>query len=138
MLLQHLSAEPIVLDRTRQYEQTLTFKPNGLWYQVDGDWEQWCKENDFDNDKLNCKQTLELEAYGILDVKDIDAFHNEYTVGFTGMINWKRVASAYSGIQIAPYSWKHRLKYMWYYGWDVASGCIWDINVITKFEEEPV
>ena len=48
------------------------------------------------------------------------------------MINWQKVAKDYDGIIIAPYIWSRRLSdhTMWYYGWDVASGCIWNIDAI--------
>jgi hypothetical protein len=47
-------------------------------------------------------------------------------------INWPKVAQDYSGIEICPYQWKFRLNYMWYYGWDVASGCIWNQNALNS------
>jgi len=45
-------------------------------------------------------------------------------------IDWGRVAEDYSGIEIAPYLYEARMKHMWYYGWDVASGCIWGKGVV--------
>jgi hypothetical protein len=48
-------------------------------------------------------------------------------------IEWPKVAAEYGGIEIAPYQWSCRLDpdVSWYYGWDVASGCIWDASLIT-------
>jgi len=48
-------------------------------------------------------------------------------------INWSAVADRYSGIEISPYQWEARdgSETSWYYGWDVASGCIWDPAIIT-------
>lgn len=50
--------------------------------------------------------------------------------------DWIDVASRYSGIEIAPYQWKRRIhpSTFWYYTWDCASGCIWDLSAIKKFE----
>ena len=45
-------------------------------------------------------------------------------------IDWRKVASDYGGIEIAPYIYKGRYDISWYYGWDVASGCIWGDGVI--------
>jgi hypothetical protein len=47
-------------------------------------------------------------------------------------IDWPRVASKYQGIVITPYLWNLRLHNytQWYYGWDCASGCIWDHKAI--------
>jgi hypothetical protein len=49
-------------------------------------------------------------------------------------IDWNKVAEEYQGIIIAPYRWEHRLDMMWYYGWDCASGCIWDSKAIERVE----
>lgn len=56
-------------------------------------------------------------------------------------IDWIRVIMNFQGIIIAPYLWERRLGGFlpcnwysnWYYGWDCASGCIWDINCIESF-----
>ena len=53
------------------------------------------------------------------------------------MIDWKKVASKYDGIEIVPYQPKARMNLLWYYGWDIASGCIWNLgntslNLISK------
>lgn len=47
-------------------------------------------------------------------------------------IDWPRVAEKWQGIIITPYQWSRRLTNhtMWYYGWDCASGCIWDADAI--------
>jgi len=49
-------------------------------------------------------------------------------------IRWDDVAKKYSGIEINPYIWKARYEFDWYYGWDVASGCIWKEDGIKSFE----
>jgi hypothetical protein len=49
-------------------------------------------------------------------------------------IDWGRVAEQYHGIVIAPYQWSLRLDLMWYYGWDCASGCIWDTWIVERVE----
>jgi len=53
-----------------------------------------------------------------------------------GNINWPAVAEKYDGIIIAPYIWQRRLSdnpdHFWYYGWDCASGCIWNTEVIEE------
>jgi hypothetical protein len=43
-------------------------------------------------------------------------------------IDWEKVqADGYFGMEISPYLWSRRLDGgMWYYGWDCASGVIWD------------
>ncbi len=48
-------------------------------------------------------------------------------------INWKKVQDdGYYGIDISPYQWTCRLKYMWYNTWDCASQAIWDFRAISS------
>ena len=48
------------------------------------------------------------------------------------IIDWHAVAQAYAGIEIAPYCWSLRFEYefLWYYGWDCASGCVWELSAV--------
>jgi hypothetical protein len=140
----HCAAAPFTLDRSYQYEQGSyrngTLKPSGLWFSVDGDWERWCDENEFALDKRLCVYAVEYQPERVLPVIGagaIDAVTARYAVrGSRYEINWKYLASDYAGIVIEPYVWERRLDgdSGWYYGWDCASGCIWDLSVITKFE----
>ena len=47
-------------------------------------------------------------------------------------IDWPSVAKEFQGIIIAPYIWDRRFDLLWYYGWDCASGCIWDPAAIAS------
>lgn len=51
---------------------------------------------------------------------------------FTVFLDWAAIGKLYDGIIIAPYCWDRRLNggAMWYYGWDCASGCIWNPRAI--------
>ena len=73
----------------------------------------------------------------IKNIEQLSAFDKEY--GFSKyihrVINWSKVASKYGGIEISPYIYEGRMKYDWYYTWDVASGCIWEDGVITNIEK---
>jgi hypothetical protein len=57
---------------------------------------------------------------------------------FGNWIDWKKVAKDYCGIEIPRYLWSCRMSHSWYYGWDVASGCIWDLKHVSMqlIEEE--
>ena len=50
-------------------------------------------------------------------------------------IDWPRITEEYNGIEINPYQWSLRHELMWYYGWDVSSGCIWNPESIIDFKE---
>ncbi len=47
-------------------------------------------------------------------------------------IDWGHVSNKHQGIIINPYQFGCRCdpKTQWYYPWDVASGCIWDVDCI--------
>ncbi len=70
--------------------------------------------------------------------EDINKFTHEYGSDlfgdikqqFSNYIAWGEVAEKHSGIVIAPYFRDKSEIYLWYYGWNCASGCIWDTSVI--------
>ncbi|QBI98814.1 hypothetical protein SEA_BOBBY_184 [Mycobacterium phage Bobby] len=57
-------------------------------------------------------------------------------VGIPDWIDWGKVAADYGGIIIAPYQWSRRMDPHWYYTWDCASGCIWNLEAIESLEAE--
>lgn len=71
----------------------------------------------------------------------LDEFTAEFRVGGLfqadrgglGGIAWTAVADRWDGIIIAPYQWTRRYDLAWYYGWDCASGCIWNLDAIDEF-----
>ncbi len=125
------------------------FKPRGLWYDVDGDWARFCEGDSWNLAGLKHRYQIEIETKDIWIIsseKDFLAFYNMFkSSGHPGLsifsgrdsIAWNRVLSFAKGIEIAPYLWSCRLKYSWYYGWDCASGVIWDLSAITSFKEIP-
>lgn len=52
-------------------------------------------------------------------------------------IDWVKVKPLYDGIIITPYQWRCRLDpdIFWYYSWDCASGCIWNLETIETTKE---
>jgi hypothetical protein len=131
----HISrtGEPIALREKTQPadERSLPAgKPIGLWYEVNGDWRRWCRENEWNLDALQYIHTVDLADANVLVIDTLaklDAFHAEFCVGerFVEKIKWDVVARKYDGVEIAPYQWARRLDWSWYYGWDCASGVLW-------------
>lgn len=129
------------LDRTRKYEQpTKGYKPNGLWLSVDGDWERWCREDG--GHMFLGEHTFEftVDEGCVLWLKsgeDIDRFTDEYSAsGDDYGVDWDRLQWDHGGIVIAPYQWSRRLSVGWYYGWDVASACIWDLSTVHEVSQD--
>lgn len=138
-------------------------KPMGGWISVPDsniDWPSWCKAEEFSLDSLQFVHTYELDTSGVKLITQFDEicdFHREYGVDariapqFARYnIQWDRVARDFGGIVIAHYFWSCRLGSMdgnreditnqisnWYYGWDCASGCIWNPDLLTHIETKP-
>jgi hypothetical protein len=122
-------------------------KPKGLWVSVDGedDWLNWCIGTGFRLGDLAVHHRLTLKEpdrlLWLTGRPQLEQFQTRYGAPRDyGMrldmraINWASVASDYAGLIITPYVWSGRHKLMWYYGWDCASGCIWDVSVIESVQ----
>lgn len=137
-------------------------KPNGLWVSVKGldDWQEWCTSEGFRTHQLAVAHKVTLtDSANVLHISrpaELDEFHRQWSIEtdylrrdreslvemcgerFTHnqrAIDWGKVAAQWDGIIIAPYLWSRRLDGPhWYYGWDCASGCIWNLAVVDRFE----
>ena len=124
------------------FSQKIGNKPEGLWYECqDGSSETWKEFCEFGltagYSKYDSTYNVVLNDYEILFIPDeyhFEKFYKMYSVDhpsgpkFDKMIDWPRVAKDYAGIEICPYlsSKRNDDDSFWYYGWDVASGCVWD------------
>jgi len=150
MQLRHYSSVEIdkVVVQPNKSSYVRNDKPHGFWVSVPGkdDWPSWCESEDFRLDYLCHEHIVTLtEDARILYLtcdENIEHFTIKYgvqdpTSQYMGYreIRWNELYGKYQGIIIAPYSWHHRLEGIatnWYYGWDCASGCIWDISAIAS------
>lgn len=153
MNLMHYASEPVVFDRSRRYGQNepSTFgKPEGFWVSVEGedDWPSWCRAEGFNLGSLRFAHRVTLAASSnvlrIFTADGLDAFTDRFgaleprdrkyaTFDLRG-IDWRRVADHYGGIVVAPYQYSRRLSLHWYYGWDAASGCVWNPDAVEAVE----
>lgn len=145
------------LDRDRTYEQKISSKPNGLWLSVDDDWRRWVEGEEMKwlEGAPSVKVTLAADAKVLVigSVPELDDFNDEYGVcRFNSSeeflkenpawrfrmdaVRWNDVAALYQGVFITPYLWPRRLSetVSWYWGWDCASGCVWDLSAIHTVE----
>ncbi len=136
-------------------------KPAGLWVSVPGEygWPQWCADtyDDYGDRGVVTHEVIvdDVAAVHTIGSKDeMYAFHDEYAVqtdfdhdfddvrgAAEGLprksfwpIDWRKVADSFDGIVITPYLWECRLdsSVNWYYTWDCASGCIWNLDAIVS------
>ncbi len=118
--------------------QQLGPKPKGLWWAVGDAWIDWCIGEGFRVDSLRNTFRLDVDDSKLLVIgrdMTLDKFDREFAAEMDFekragtrlrySIDWPKVAERWSGIEIPVYSWAHRHELMWYYGWDVASGCLW-------------
>ena len=106
-------------------------KPFGLWYAIGTGWIDWVKDNmpEWEREYAFVLDIDESRLLKIDNYQDLQAFNEEY--GIEGnYIDWDKVSQKYGGIEIAPYIYQARYDMLWYYGWDVASGCVWASNMV--------
>lgn len=155
--LMHYAELPVSFDAARTYEQKqprLFGKPEGFWVSVTGedDWPSWCESEEFRQSTLQAAHRVELAAganflridstVGIDSLTARFAVQTEYERRWAHRgdtpakwpIDWQRVAEQWDGIIIAPYQWARRNTHDWYYGWDCASGCIWNLAAIESVQ----
>jgi hypothetical protein len=124
----------------RHKEELVFSKPVGLWYDFQGDWIRWCLSEGWGGirDYIYEVKVDKSKILQISNIKEFEEFENEYLYHpelfnssirlHNASVNWEKVQVKYSGVEIIPYLWDKRLSCMWYYGWDCASGCIWDLE----------
>ena len=134
------------------FSQEIGPKPEGLWYECqDGSsetWKEFCRTGLTGGaSRYDSSYNVILNDYEILFIPDEHHFEKFYemystnppydpdgTKGFDKMIDWPKVAEHYAGIEICPYLQSKRMDddSDWYYPWDVASGCVWDLSGIKE------
>lgn len=138
MKLVHFS--PIPLDYISPSVQSSypDMKPSGFWVSDEDEdsWSDWCVRNAPDYlSPIPHLVTVDGNILYLRKEEDIDAFTFCYGKNFGSIqaIDWHTVAEEYDGIIITPYQWGKRFEH-WYYGWDCASGCIWNPKAITGIQ----
>ena len=135
----HLSKDPIYKLEERYYIQKSDDKPDGFWYGFGDEWIDWTETTG--QYKGEYVYEVDINGSNILQIKDyseIIEFTKEYgsskqiAPGIIFSIDWPRIELKYDGIEINPYIRQARLnhKTLWYYSWDVASGCIWNLDKV--------
>ena len=116
-------------------------KPTGLWYSCGDEWVEWL-ESEMPSwlNRVNYLYRIEVNQERILTLrnpKDFEFLKDNFNSDDGFGVNWKKIQDeGYAGIEICPRqsSIKQNYDYLWYSGWDVASGCIWDPAGIKGFK----
>lgn len=141
--LYHYSDKPLTAIYSRPQTRK-SHKPNGLWVSVGAAWKEWCASEMpqwVSPHKAEIKLTKDHRVLLIQTPEELDAFTERYGAKLYSppldvfSVDWPQVAEHHAGIIIAPYQYERRFAAhcSWYYTWDCASGCIWDVSAIAEF-----
>jgi hypothetical protein len=142
--LVHFSEEPLEFDASRSYPQPdgdPFRKPTGLWLSDESGygWREWCEGEEFHLEGLAHATPFECDTSTWCVLKSSDEileFSRKFRVHIVDFafptIDWRDVKKEFGGILVTPYDWKLRLdsRCHWYYGWDCASACVWDLSTV--------
>ena len=120
-------------------------KPNGFWYSLGSEWYEFMR-TDYQDPFFRYKKVyyLDIDYTNILRIntlQKLEDFNEKYKVPIDPSIptyltiDWGKVGETYKGIEIVPYRSEARYSMMWYYGWDISSGCIWDTTAIKGYKK---
>jgi len=132
----HITDSEVIIKSKTYCQFNKTHKPAGLWYTINEEWLEWCKiEMPGWINKYQFE--LDIDLSKILMIKntiDLKLFNKKYTNSALG-IEWNKVAEKYDGIEIQNYSYlMNHVKYdsipLWVWGWDISSGCIWNLAAL--------
>lgn len=144
--LAHYGSSRELVPESREQDARPERKPHGLWVSVEGGdaygWREWGLENSFGCFDHRFSVNLAPD-HNVLITNDLVSFHLAYAKALPSsdpdwryeLIDWAAVARHHQGIVIPIYQWHHRFDGIanhWYYGWDCASGCIWDAAAIAS------
>jgi len=159
----YFSEKPLEFDYGYTYKEPplgLRLKPTGFWVSDESEygWKEWCEDSEFRLENLSCCSKVTLNSDNnilfLRSEKEMLDFNNDYSKSFLTeekispewftidcspmTLDLEKLCKDYGGLVITPYQWTCRLDmgFHWYYGWDCASGCIWDLQNIKEVESE--
>src|SRR3990167_3568080 len=146
MRLIHYSKTPLTAVRSTRHNAHLVgaYKTSGLWVSVEGDddWLNWCRGESWGLDGFSHATEVILskdaEIMHLKNASQIDKFTNEFRPKnrpeWDRSLNWPAIRKRWQALIIAQYCWSRRLSThtSWYYGWDCASGVIWNAKAVVS------
>ena len=138
----HLDLE---MNYTQRPPSEFKMKPNGIWYGCGTTWLNFIETQmsgpGKDDTQIWALKIDMSNVKSLITPEEIDRFTRRYrdidTYIKTMQKNpdWSIVARHFDGIECCPYpvgDREFKYKYMWYYGIDMPSGCIWNTSAITN------
>lgn len=128
----------------RVYKQNqYLMKPVGFWFSKNYEWIEWCEsEGCICSRESALTYKLDINFTNVLVIDTIEKlFWLKSKYGIVKNIDWDKVSNDYDGIyfdnyyEIKSHLRTNRLfnEYLWYFGIDVNSGCIFNCRIIKNF-----
>lgn len=136
----------MVRSRKHSEDGAGAYKTPGLWVSVEGedDWLAWCRSEGWGLDRMVCAAEVILSPASnvkrLTSAYEIDEFSDDFRTSGSPIwhrgLDWSAIRDRWQGLIIAPYCWERRLADHtgWYYGWDCASGVIWDAAAVESVQ----
>jgi hypothetical protein len=141
----HITKQPIVLPLSDMDPGSghIAMKPAGFWYELHGEWRDWCAEEEYLDVSEHMVYEVDLSDCRIRTITSLEeaiAFSEEFRYrrvdwpsSFVMAIDWRRAALGFDGIEVSWYErWQmlmtHSLE--WLYSWDCRSGCVWNASKV--------
>lgn len=144
MKLYHFTSRDVLVPENREQIESgpYSLKPRGLWVsdETEEGWSHWIKSEELNWIDGANKFELEVNLEKILvlstpsEIRKLPTIPSILGSELRTGVPWDRIAQEWKGILITPYQWECRRDTIWYYGWDCASGCIWDVTAIESVE----
>jgi len=144
--IHYSDAETLCLEK-KYLQGIYKLKPCGLWYSINNEWLKWCK-SEMPSWITKFKFELNINTSNILiisNISELQSFCSEYKYKLNPFksldyIEWARVSKNYDGIEIRNYDnlkYDRNLDYknVWVYGWDISSGCIWNLQALKNYNK---
>jgi hypothetical protein len=116
------------------------WKPKGFWYSFGTEWVDWVRTEMPEWERPHLFK-IDVDTTNILQLNnqsDFNEFVKKYGINekssWMNMINWDKVSKDYGGFEIPDYGelYSLRYEYMWISSFDISSGCVWDLSLITN------
>lgn len=136
--------KPLTKIEYRKQNLIIDIKPTGFWVSDDDEygWRNWCHNECFRPENLELAYEITLvENHHVRIIKTSEEI-KQWTRYYSRLnlhrfsLDWLAMRQEWDGLIITPYHWEIRLDpdHAWYYGWDCASGCIWNPAAIRSFD----
>lgn len=141
----HYSRDNNLVLKNDFYDQSMHFKPRGLWLAQFDDWKKTCEDIGIGCGKNKYEMLIDMTDIIVIDTTEKLIEFTEKYINKYFIVNWKLVFETYKGIYVNNYDkikfelyekYKsiNSIKYSWFYACDVSSCCVNDISCVVNYK----